>query len=114
MKKLNRVHSHEDFTEIIHKHNCYKGAFSSIYWVSKPEHRVRVGISVGKKNGGAVERVRIKRQVRAISDELLKTDYPFDLIIIVKPGYKPENRLAIREDLIQALTKIGDQHIETE
>lgn len=108
MKKQNRVHSHEEFSEIIHQHNCSKGQFASVYWVAKTEHRVRIGISVGKKNGGAVERVRIKRQVRALCDELFQTDYPFDLIIIVKPGYKPENRLAIREDLIQAITKIGD------
>ncbi len=108
MKKRNRVCSHEEFSEIIHKLNCYRGKFSSVYWVRKDDKKVRIGISVGKKNGGAVQRVRIKRQVRAICDELFKTDYPFDLIIIVKPGYKPENRTEIREDLIQAIIKIGD------
>lgn len=108
MKKQNRVHSHEEFSSIIHKRNCYKGEFASVYWVKKEIPSIRVGISVGKKNGGAVERVRIKRQVRAICDEIFKIDYPYDLIIIVRPGYKPENRETIRNDLLQAITKIGD------
>lgn len=108
MKKLNRVHSHEEFSEIIHKRNCVRGEFSSLYWVKKETPSIRIGISVGKKNGGAVQRVRIKRQVRAICDEIFRTDYPFDLIIIVRPSYKPENRDAIKRELINALTQIGD------
>lgn len=108
MKKANRVRKHEEFSEIIHQHNCCRGKLTSIYWLAKPEHSVRIGISVGKKNGGAVTRVRIKRQVRAICDELFATSDPYDVIIVVKPAYTPELREQIREEIREAIAKFGE------
>ena len=108
MKKANRVHSHQDFSDIIHQHNSYRGKFATVCWVKKTDNFVRVGVSVGKKNGGATTRVRIKRQVRAICDQLLKTSDPYDVIVIVKPGYTPEDRNEIFKDISEAITKIGE------
>ena len=47
----------------------------------------RIGISVGKKLGIAVERNKIKRQVRMMAAELAKENKGLDTIIIVRNGY---------------------------
>jgi len=112
MKRVNRVKKHQEFTDIIHQHNCVRGQLTNVYFSQRPERIARVGISVGKRNGGAVDRVKIKRQVRAICDEALPKDLPLDIIITIRPEYKPPMFDEIKKELFAAFKSIGEQNIE--
>ena len=88
MKKLYRIKKNEEFTRIIgEKHSIASGCFV-VYFSNRKHDNCRVGISVSKKLGIAVERNLIKRQVRQMV--LTIVDFynnPKDLIIIVRNQY---------------------------
>ena len=112
MKRINRVRKHQEFTDIIHQHNCVRGQHTNVYCSERPERITRVGISVGKRNGDAVDRVKIKRQIRAICDEALPKNLPIDIIITVRPTYNPTLFSEIKEELFAAFKTIGEQNLE--
>ena len=88
MKKEYRVRRNEEFTSILSKkHSQACGSFVVYCDARKGEH-ARAGVSVSKKLGGAVERNRIKRQVREMIYSLVDFENcPKDLIVIVRMGY---------------------------
>ena len=70
----------------------------------------RIGLSVSKKIGGAVERNRVKRIIRAgLRDArgigALKTGYL--IVISAKVGAHEASSVAIGEELVSAFTKLG-------
>ncbi len=85
MKVVNRIKKSGDFSTAIKKGNSYHSP-SFVIHVRKTDNKiVRVGISASTKLGCAVVRNRIKRQVRAMCDELI--DYQkqsLDVVIIVR------------------------------
>ena len=89
MKKSYRIRKNEEFTQIIgEKHSSASANFVLYYSDRKLEENARAGISVSKKLGDAVDRNRIKRQVR----EMIKAVFDFndakkDIIVIVRPPY---------------------------
>ena len=85
MKVINRIKKNEDFGVAINK--CKSSRLSSfiVYCYQTELGYSRVGISASKKLGNAVTRNRIKRQVRAMCDNLI--DYSsksYDIVIIVR------------------------------
>ena len=85
MKVVNRIKKSNDFSLVINK-GSYHRLTSYKVFIYKTEYGfTRVGISVSKKLGGAVQRNRAKRQVRAMCDSLI--DYnkaSYDIVIILK------------------------------
>ncbi len=108
MKRLNRVRKHQEFDTIIHESHAVKSKHFSIYYSVKEEPLTRIGISVSKKNGNAVTRNRIKRQVRAMIGSGLKMNKPYDVIIIVRASYKTDEFASNTKELMENLGKIGD------
>lgn len=88
MKKEYRVRKNEEFASIIaERHSAASDAFVLYFRDRRLEHG-RVGISVSKKLGDAVDRNRIKRQVREMVKALIDLDScPVDIIIIVRNGF---------------------------
>ncbi len=88
MKKKFRVKRSEQFQKIIktgeHKAN---GSFV-LYRTKALEDYDRIGISVGKKLGNAVERNKVKRQVRMMIDDIFSFKDGRDVIVIVRAGYQ--------------------------
>ena len=105
MKKQYRIRKNEEFKQIINeKHSCGNASFV-LYYSDRKENYSRVGISVSKKLGDAVDRNKTKRQIR----EMVKTIVNFetcskDLIVIARTPYLNkdyQNNLLDLEKLIK-------------
>ena len=85
MKKINILKDSRDFDRIIKKYKPYKYKDYIIYLETDTKDVYKFGLSVGKKIGNAVNRNKIKRQLKAIISE---KDYQnnFNCIIIVGRG----------------------------
>lgn len=98
MKKAYRVKSEADFQKVFHKGKSTANRQFVVYVLEKPDQtHFRVGISVGKKMGNAVQRNKIKRKIREILTEMeqtgqLKNDK--DFIVIAR---KPAAEMTIQE-----------------
>ncbi len=113
MKKIHTVKAHREFDRIIHHGHAIRTPHFSVYFVSSSLEYARVGISVGKKNGIAVKRVRIKRQVRAMVDKADLCANRVDVIIAVRPSYDPDDYAGLEGELLSSLTKMKETIIET-
>lgn len=91
MRKELRIKKAEEFQSIIEKKQSDLNAKYVIYHQKKATERSRVGISVGKKLANAVNRNKTKRQIRMMVSEILKDNYSFDAIIIVRYKYFKSN-----------------------
>ena len=113
MKKEYRVRKHREFDRIIHAGAKVKTPHYTIY-VEKAEDQAhsRIGLAVSKKNGNAVTRVRIKRQVRATVSRHFDCKPRLNLIIVIRPSYSPEEKVGNEEELAKALAEIKDTAIE--
>ena len=88
MKSINRLKATQDFALAIKKGKAYRNESFTVHLVKNECEHVRVGISVSAKLTNAVNRNRIKRQVRAMCDELIKyNDYALDIVIIIRKPY---------------------------
>ena len=106
MKKKYRVKNPIEFQHIIHKGSKFANMSFVLYVEEKGTISSRIGISLSKKIGNAVERNKIKRQVRMMCQELIDFDtYPKDLIIIVRFGYKNLNYINNKKNLEKLLNK---------
>ena len=88
MKKLYRIRKNEEFAQIIGEKHSMASANFVLYFSSKKAENSRVGISVSKKLGDAVDRNKIKRQVREMSRALIDFENcKLDFIIIIRKPY---------------------------
>ncbi len=105
MKKIHILKNSRDFDRIIKSNKPYKYKDYIIYLERNTNDLYKFGLSVGKKLGNAVNRNKIKRQLKSIID---KKDYQnnFNCIIIVGKGIN-EKKFKEREDnLLFALNQL--------
>ena len=109
MKKVNTVKKHSEFDSIVRGGDKIRTPhFSFFYQKSELDH-IRIGLSVGKKNGNAVTRVRIKRQVRAMLDRRKESCLPINLIIAIRPEFVEADKVALEKELNDSLDRIKEQ-----
>lgn len=72
MKRIEMVKSNEDFQEIIHNKKFVTNKLFTIYTKSYQQSYPQFGIAVKKSFGTAVDRNKIKRQVRFLVDNYKK------------------------------------------
>ena len=72
MKRIEMVKSNEDFQEIIHNKKFVTNKLFTIYTNSYQQSYPQFGIAVKKSFGTAVDRNKIKRQVRFLVDNYKK------------------------------------------
>ena len=87
MKKINTVKKHAEFDALVHGGKRLRSPHFTFFFEKSELGYTRIGISVGKKNGGAVTRVRIKRQVRAMIASRGDLTLSMNLIIAVRPDF---------------------------
>lgn len=105
MIKKYRIKKNEEFSSIIALKKSKASDSFVVYFAPRKEDYSRVGISVSKKLGVAVDRNKIKRQIRM----MLADFYDFenetkDIIIIARKGYLEK---AFKENLsdLEKITK---------
>ena len=111
MKKINFVKSNEDFNQVMNKGKCIKNKYFVLYTLKNNLDKYRIGISVGKKVCNAVNRNKLKRQVRNILD-YHKNLYSKskDYIIIVRKSSLNEDYQVLEENLVKLLEKMEKEY----
>lgn len=106
MKKKNRVKRSEEFQKIIHKGRKLINGQFVLYLMPKADEEARIGISLSKKIGNAVERNKIKRQVRMMCQDLVDFNYATqDAVIIIRFSYKDNDYEANKKSLEKIFRK---------
>ena len=81
---------------------------SLFYYTPSNNKNVKVGISVSKKVGGAVQRNRARRVIRdAITPFLSKINKDFNIIIVAKENILEFSYAIIKQDFEYMLKKAG-------
>lgn len=105
MDKPHRIKKNEEFQQIIKLKKAISNSTFVIYYDDKKETDARAGISVSKKMGNAVERNKIKRQLRMMIKETIDLkDYPLDIIVITKKHFL-DNSYADNKKMLEKLLK---------
>ncbi len=84
MKKVYRIKKNNEIDAIIQHKKSVGDKFFVVYYKDTTLPHFRFAISIGKKYGGAVQRNKIKRQIRMILHNQAKGIPPFDYVIVVK------------------------------
>lgn len=88
MKRANRLSRSRDFDAVYRHGRSVSSRYLVLYWFPQEEAGPpRFGFSVPRAVGGAVERNRIKRQLREVWRARLERVQPgHDYVLIVRPG----------------------------
>jgi ribonuclease P protein component len=88
VKRANRLSRSRDFDAVYRHGRSVSTRFLVLYWFPQEEaSSPRFGFSVPRSVGGAVERNRIKRQLREVWRERLeRVPAGNDYVLIVRPG----------------------------
>lgn len=87
MKKYEIVKTNNEFNDIINSGTYIKNKYYSIYYKKSDLDFPKFGLAVSKKCGNAVERNKIKRQLRNIIDNHKKLfSNNINYIIMVRKG----------------------------
>lgn len=88
MKKEYRIRKNEEFQTIISKRKSFGSKCFVVYTSDRALDHCRIGISVSKKLGDAVDRNKIKRQLRMMLLQIVNfEECQKDMIVIVKKDY---------------------------
>lgn len=109
MKKINRVKKYREFKQVMNLRKFKRNEYYTVYYRDKSLNVARVGILVGKRNGNAVTRVKIKRQVRSIIDETLDLkNENKDYIVVISKNYTTSDFEKNKTLLVNLLSSIKE------
>ena len=106
MKKTYRVKRNIDFQAIIKQKKSVASRQFVLYYAKNDFNHYRAGVSVSKKLGKAVERNKIKRQVREMIYEIFEDQESSDYIVIVRNGYLINSFDENKRDLAKLRKKV--------
>lgn len=108
MKKKYSLKRNEEIAKIVSKRICYRNDAFCIYYQNNNQNKYsRVCISVSKKNGDAVKRNKIKRQVREMVSNIFSFELPIDYVIVVRFNYQSNTFMENYEKLEKLYLKIN-------
>lgn len=106
MKKEYRIRKNEEFERIIQLRKSFSDDCFVVYGSPRALDNARIGISVSKKLGDAVDRNKIKRQLRMMLLDVVDfQNCQKDLIVIVRKGYLENDYQTNKDDLEKIIKK---------
>lgn len=113
MKKEFRVKTNQDFQKVI-KGKKINSHFFVIYYIKNNIGHPRFGIAASKKLGGAVIRVKIRRQVRAMINKNLKENkiLNLDYVLIVRKTFLENTYQRNEKELTDIFQEIWRKNYE--
>lgn len=105
MKKKYRVKKSSEIEQIIKFKNCSFNKMFSVYKKTNETKYFRYAISVGKKIGNAVNRNKVKRQIRSIIDNIVDINQSIDVFVIVKPIINDIDFIEMKKQLVYLFKK---------
>jgi len=109
MKKEDRLLKREEFVSVNEKGSTLKGAKIVVRYLENDLKKARIGVTVTKRNGNAIKRNLIKRQIRSIVSGYVTTLSGYDVIIIAKTAYNTDSFNETALELKELLSKIGEK-----
>lgn len=106
MKKINVIKKYREYKELFNLRKFKRNNIFTIYFRKNNYNITRVGLSVSKKNGNAVTRNKIKRQVRNILDKKLTYKENYDLVIVISYKYNINEYSKNEDSLIKLLNTL--------
>lgn len=106
MEKKYRVKKYVEFDQIFKTGKKFSTPHFRIVFKTTEEPHSRFGISIGKKFGNAVQRNKIKRQIRNILRNYKQCKLSFLIIVVVKPVAASLTFIEIKKELASSLNKI--------
>src|SRR5215813_4768144 len=98
-----RLLKHSDFEHVYKKGRRHFSSHMTVFYLGKQEGEARVGFTVGRVLGGAVERNRIKRRLReAVRLERAKLTAIVDVVINPKKSAMTVEFEVLREEVARA------------
>ena len=101
----NRIKKYSEFQKVIAAENVKKTCFFVSYSLANDLGYSRFGISVPKKIGTAVNRNKIKRQVRSAIGQSTKFEKSVDIVFIVRKNYQISEFAQVKSEIQQLLEK---------
>jgi ribonuclease P protein component len=113
--RTRRVRSSRDFQRVRRQGRHVSGALVTVGYARRdqPDALARVGFSVSKRVGGAVQRNRVKRRLREIVRRLLVELPAGDVIVTAKPGARAATDDDLAAELRALLVRSGLLRAET-
>lgn len=105
MKKKYRVKKSSEIENIIKNRQSSGNKYFNVYKKINETKYFRYAISVGKKIGNAVNRNRVKRQIRSIIDEISVIDQSLDVFIVCKQTINDIDFKEMKKQLIYLFKK---------
>ena len=106
MKKINVIKKYIEYKELFSLRKFKRNNLFTIYFRENEYNKTRVGLSVSKKNGNAVTRNKIKRQVRNILNKKLTYKENYDLVIVISYKYNIDEYSKNEEMLMKLLNTL--------
>ena len=106
MKKKYRLLKNDDFRKVIGKQRFFSNQAFSLYYFKNDLQHLRLGISVGHKFGNAVERNKVKRQVRMMVSQNVNLNMSIDIVLMIRKGYQKDDYDSNCQKLLQLYEKV--------
>ncbi|MCW5876785.1 MAG: ribonuclease P protein component [Anaerolineales bacterium] len=108
MKRGFSLRKSDDFKRVRRRGQSSAHPYLVLFWLPNEGHGLRIGISAGRNLGGAVQRNRAKRVLRAALQPLLGHIQPHhDLVIMARPGIQEAKSTQVHLVLLGLMRKAG-------
>jgi ribonuclease P protein component len=106
LEKKMIIKKNHEITKLMAKKNSVANKYFIVYKQQNKFDHFRYVISIGKKYGNAVERNKIKRQIRSLINSYKdKINKNWDILIIIRPTSSELSFIEIEKNLLHVLDK---------